>query len=277
MAVFIEPNNNSKCESISLKQYIEFITHELDLTDQDKIIESAPMMQALCVDNYWLFETINNYLKEGYKGNNYHKRTTSNSFVLKGDDSRFLLRANVWLPESNNCSKEVSKKLFATDFYHDHDFDLLTAGAYGTGYQSDFFEYDYSEILGVKGEVIDVTPIGRQGLAKSSSIFMYANKDIHTQHLPSDLSVSINLMVRRESGKQFSFNINGNSAQIDTVMNTSKNAVDKSYFDLLELTRSITNENIKDTVFGMLDINHVKTNHQVKNAVIARISEYENT
>ena len=56
MAVFIEPNNNSKCESISLKQYIEFITHELDLTDQDKIIESAPMMQALCVDNYWLSE-----------------------------------------------------------------------------------------------------------------------------------------------------------------------------------------------------------------------------
>ena len=117
------------------------------------------------------------------------------SFFL-GKSRRFTLRANVWLPPRADTSTvgELERKLYAYELAHNHDIGFLTVGFFGPGYETDLYEIDESKLAGTAGEPVDLGQPRRAQLTQGTVIHFRAHEDIHIQHQPTSLSMSINLI-----------------------------------------------------------------------------------
>jgi hypothetical protein len=84
---------------------------------------------------------------------------------------------------------------FAIGLPHDHNFNFLTLGYFGPGYWSDYYLYDYEEVLGWTGEPVPSLRFVERSRLEQGKLMLYrAHLDVHTQ-LPADsLSVSLNVM-----------------------------------------------------------------------------------
>ena len=77
---------------------------------------------------------------------------------------------------------------------HDHNFDFLSLGYFGPGYWSDYYEFDYEQVVGWSGEPVDLLFVGRERLEPGKLILYRAHLDVHAQ-IPADaLSVSLNIL-----------------------------------------------------------------------------------
>lgn len=78
---------------------------------------------------------------------------------------------------------------------HDHNFDFLTLGYFGPGYWSDYYEYDYGEVTGWRGEAVpSLRRIERSRLEQGKLMLYRAHIDVHAQYAADALSVSLNIM-----------------------------------------------------------------------------------
>jgi hypothetical protein len=126
------------------------------------------------------------------------------SFFL-GQTDRFAVRANIWLPPRPGPSAigRLERDLYAYELAHNHDVNFLTVGFFGPGYETDLYEIDDEAIAGEAGEPVDLGPGRRVQLTRGTVIYFRAHKDIHIQHEPESLSMSLNLMFDTErSGKE---------------------------------------------------------------------------
>jgi hypothetical protein len=126
------------------------------------------------------------------------------SFFL-GQTDRFAVRANIWLPPRAGQSAigKFEQDLYAYELAHNHDVNFLTVGFFGPGYETDLYEIDDEAVAGEAGEPVDLGPARRVQLTQGTVIYFRAHKDIHIQHEPKSLSISINLMFDTDrSGKE---------------------------------------------------------------------------
>ena|SRR5258708_40346341 len=67
---------------------------------------------------------------------------TAQTIMLGGVSNKFYLRANVWVPARllHKVNGEGEKRLFSFERPHDHNFDFVTVGYFGGGYQTDIYE-----------------------------------------------------------------------------------------------------------------------------------------
>ena len=105
-----------------------------------------------------------------------------------------FLRANIWPAESEPCFIASGAKTFVYGIPHDHNFDFLTVGYFGPGYRSDYYEYDYEEVAGVRGKSVGLRCAERSALATGRLMHYRAHRDIHAQLPPESTSVSLNIM-----------------------------------------------------------------------------------
>jgi hypothetical protein len=102
---------------------------------------------------------------------------------------------------------------------HDHNFSFLTVGYLGPGYWSDYYEYDYGEVVGFPGEAVDLRFVEKARLDEGKVMLYRAHKDIHLQ-LPADaMSVSLNIVEASHSSAfrdQYRFDLE--SGTIDGIM-----------------------------------------------------------
>ena len=78
---------------------------------------------------------------------------------------------------------------------HDHNFNFLTLGYFGSGYWSDYYEYDFGEVAGCRGEEVpSLRFIERSALDLGKMLLYRAHLDVHAQLPANDLSVSLNIM-----------------------------------------------------------------------------------
>lgn len=105
-----------------------------------------------------------------------------------------FLRANIWPSPSDNCFLSSGAKTFVYGIAHDHNFSFLTAGYFGPGYKSDYYEYDYATTTGFAGEKPDLRFVERSALSEGKMLLYRAHRDIHSQIPPDALSVSLNVM-----------------------------------------------------------------------------------
>lgn len=111
-----------------------------------------------------------------------------------------LLRASIWPSHNEPVMRNSGASAFVYGLPHDHNFDFLTLGYFGPGYQSDCYEADYGDIDGYLCEPIGLTPTGRFTLGEGDIHFYRAHVDVHAQ-MPADaLSVSLNIL--RTGGAQ---------------------------------------------------------------------------
>lgn len=181
-------------KSISINEYFEKIkSMKYDFYNHEDLIDSAKYLNQLNNNKTILLDYLCEELKNF--GDFQSRNLYGPQVFIFGRQDVFFLRAVIWNPISN---AEKLVKDFKYDIFHDHNFDFLTAGHFGPGYKSRCYTYDYSNVIGVLGEKVDLIPQGVVTLSEGK-IMLYRSKfDVHEQIPPESLSISINVIIENK-------------------------------------------------------------------------------
>lgn len=172
----------------------------VDTRDEDAFASLGSLLAGLGRNRDFLADLAIAELKDR------HQRQTANSYgpqvMLLAVDRRFVVRANFWPSATDAILRASGPAAFFYGFAHDHNFSFLTYGYAGPGYLSDDFVYDGNSVAGHPGEPVDLHPVGRTRLDPGRLLLYRAHRDVHVQHPPEALSVSLNILAR-DPGQQW--------------------------------------------------------------------------
>ena len=85
---------------ISLEEYVDHVSHHVDVYDLEALRESAPWLKALGNNRRFLTERLNRELSDwrSFQPSNAY---TAQTFML-GKGEGFFVRANIWVPPSSD-------------------------------------------------------------------------------------------------------------------------------------------------------------------------------
>ncbi|UHH09653.1 transposase [Luteimonas fraxinea] len=200
-------------KAADLDEVVEYMfENKISPEDQASLMEAAPMLRRLANNKSFLAEMVCEELKSYdtlQSSNNYSAQV----FMLyrpqrKGQS--FFMRACFWPSNADQVVKTSGTDPFFYNKPHDHNFNFLTVGYHGPGYWSDYFEYDYDQCDGVRGESVPLRFIEQSKLDTGKVLLYRAFTDIHNQ-LPADsFSVSLNIMensMRASMMDQYAFDL----------------------------------------------------------------------
>ncbi|WGL58647.1 hypothetical protein QEJ31_08875 [Pigmentibacter sp. JX0631] len=226
-------------KSITYEDFLEFIqTNKLNFSNIENLKSCSIKLKELYNNRNFLSNYIINELKN-YNNIQENNKYTAQVIILTSNKD-FMIRANIWSPSPNNLS-EI--KMNAYDIYHDHNFDLLTLGYFGSGYETYLYDYDYNSINGYNKEYVNIRFKEKYQLKEGHILFLEKSRDIHLQCKPRDLSVSINVIPRNmenEKNSQFEFDLSNSS--IKRVLNH------QTANSLIEICSYFNDDNIFDLV-----------------------------
>lgn len=190
--------------SIGLSECIELLDDVIDPMDASSLASAAPALKKLANNRHFLIERFNsdvkNYIDSDYGGNFY----SPHSFLLSPASKSFFIRANIWVPTGSNgeATAKYEERLLAYNRPHDHNFSFATVGYFGPGYETLLYEHDFEKTLGHIKERVPLKYTERTTLTQGKIMIYEARKDVHTQLPPSDLSVSLNVVINRDDETQ---------------------------------------------------------------------------
>lgn len=161
--------------------------------DPASVAHAAHWLARLAANRTFLGELALTELRQGCRregGQGYSPQV----MMLGKPRAGWFMRANIWPSHEEAVLADSGAAAFVYGVAHDHNFDFLTIGYHGPGYGSDHYEVDPQTIVGVVGEKVVLTPKGTSTLAPGQVMHYRARRDVHCQHAPASLSVSINLM-----------------------------------------------------------------------------------
>lgn len=129
--------------------------------------------------------------REEEEGNSYGAAVL---MLAPSGGADFFMRANIWPSADEHAVRASSEDSFVYEMPHDHNFSFLTIGYFGPGYWSSYYEYDYEAVAGWSGEPVDLRFVERSRLEPGKIQLYRAHLDVHAQHLPDAMSVSLNVM-----------------------------------------------------------------------------------
>ncbi len=148
------------------------------------------------------------------------------AIMLAGPRNGYFLRANIWPARGDPVFQASGAASFVYGLPHDHNFDFLTVGYFGPGYVSDYWEYDYASVSGEGGEAVDLRFIERSQLSEGRVLHYRAHRDVHRQHPPESLSVSLNICAANPAQGWFDqYRFDTEEGRIAGVLNASANEV----------------------------------------------------
>ena len=166
-----------------------------DPHDEDSLDHAARQLRRLGNDRRFLGDLLVAQLAARHRETpveqSYGPQVVMLSAPGHGD---FFLRANIWPSADEHMLRASGQGPFAYGLPHDHNFAFLTLGYFGPGYWSDYYEYDYESVAGWRGEPADLRFTGRARLEEGRIQLYRAHRDVHVQHPPDALSVSLNVM-----------------------------------------------------------------------------------
>lgn len=188
------------------------------------------------------------------------------SFML-GMGTDYYLRVNVWLPEFQHAHSKYENAIYAYDLAHNHDFHLLTVGYFGNGYVTDLYEISNEDAVKTPGQEIQLTNHLREQLSKGKVIYFKPYNDVHVQHHPSNLSISINLIFINDDRplEQLLFNVK--TSKIEEYLELSVQARCKTAIDIASLIGN------QDTLHLLRDLSEQHPHHRVRNAAKEVLNE----
>jgi hypothetical protein len=195
--------------SIELGELVEMLeTQGFDPLDDDSIAAFGPALRRLANNRRFLGDLVIDELKHHCSTQRERNHYSSQVILLHGASNKFLLRANFWPAEGDGVMVNSGRDPFFYGLPHDHNFSFLTVGYLGSGYWSDYYEYDYDRVVGVPGEKVELRFIERSRLSPGKVLLYRRNVDVHAQLPPDDLSVSLNILAlspASEFREQYSF------------------------------------------------------------------------
>lgn len=166
----------------------------VDLTDEASVAHCTHLLAGLSRNRDFLADRVIAALKASYTDQLELNRYTAQVFLLHRSPRGFYLRANMWPSERDAAFTASGPAAFSYGVPHDHNFSFLTAGYFGPGYVSDYYDYDPEAVDGRLGESLNLTFVERSSLSHGKMMLYRAHRDIHSQLPPPSLSVSLNIM-----------------------------------------------------------------------------------
>lgn len=163
--------------------------------DEGNLAHAAEWLRRLGNDRTFLGDLFVAELAARHREDNGENAYGPQAFMLSPPGvSNFFLRANIWPSKDEHMLRASGGASFVYDLPHDHNFHFLTLGYFGPGYWSDYYEYDYEEVAGWRGEQVDLRFVERARLEEGKVMLYRAHRDVHRQLPPDALSVSLNIM-----------------------------------------------------------------------------------
>jgi hypothetical protein len=169
-------------------------SHGFDPMDEESLMHGAAWLRRLGNNTGFLGDLLVENLTHRHREDADKQSYGPQSIVLSEHRGGCFLRANIWPGAEDHLLVASGRSPFLYDMPHDHNFHFLTLGYFGPGYQSDYFEYDYSEVSGWQGEPVRLKALGRQQLDPGKLMLYRAHHDVHRQLPAESLSVSVNIM-----------------------------------------------------------------------------------
>lgn len=181
--------------AMSLDQLTDALaTTPVDARDEDGFASLGPVLAGLGRNRSFLADLAIAELKDR------HQRQAASSYgpqvMLLAADARFVVRANFWPAAGDAVMRASGSAAFFYGFAHDHNFPFLTCGYAGPGYVSD--DYVVADDPGERrpGDAVALTSAGRTPLDTGRLMLYRAHRDVHVQHPPEALSISLNILAR---------------------------------------------------------------------------------
>ncbi|HMT46852.1 MAG: hypothetical protein RL702_2580 [Pseudomonadota bacterium] len=166
-----------------------------DPRDEDSLMHAALWLRRLGNDGDFLGDILIGELAQRHREDALDNAYSPQVIMLAPPNGTYFIRANIWPSASEHMVRASGGDSFVLGLPHDHNFDFLTLGYFGPGYWSDYYEYDYGEVAGWRGEPVpSLRHIGRSRLEPGTLMLYRAHVDVHAQYAADSLSVSLNIM-----------------------------------------------------------------------------------
>jgi len=182
-------------EKIELAELIDMLeTGDFDPADEDNFASWGEQLKKLGNNRRFLGDIVINELKQRCAGQLKDNQYNPQVVLLHGSAGRYIIRANFWPALKDSIVRHSGSDPFFYNVAHDHNFSFLTVGYLGPGYWSDYYEYEYGEVVGIPGEAVNLKFVEKSRLEEGKVMLYRAHKDVHLQ-LPADaMSVSLNIL-----------------------------------------------------------------------------------
>ena len=182
-------------ETLTLAQLVEMLeTGDFDPMDEDNFASWGVQLRKLANDRNFLGDMVIDELKQRCEGQVRTNQYNPQVVMLHGSAGRYIIRANFWPALKDSVVRHSGSDPFFYGVAHDHNFSFLTVGYLGPGYWSDYYEYEYGDVVGFPGEEVNLKYIEKSRLEQGKTMLYRAHKDVHLQ-LPADaMSVSLNIV-----------------------------------------------------------------------------------
>lgn len=231
-------------ERIELGELVEALeSGPFDPDDEESFVAFGPALRKLANNRRFLADIAIEELKQSCAGQLRRNQYTAQVILLHGSSRKFALRANFWPAANDSIVANSGTAPFFYGFPHDHNFSFLTVGYLGSGYWSDYYEYEYDRVVGFTGEKVDLRFVERSRLSPGKVMLYRKHRDVHVQLPPDELSVSINIIAlspRTEFLDQYKFDVE--QSEIAGLVNPS------SLEALVHLAAHLGGENGRDLV-----------------------------
>jgi hypothetical protein len=184
-----------EARSIELGDLVEMLeTGGFDPDDEESFVDYGPALKQLANNRRFLADAVIEELKQHCAGQLKRNPYTAQVILLHSASKKYLLRANFWPALEDSVVVNSGTDPFFYGFPHDHNFSFLTVGYLGSGYWSDYYEYDYDRVDGSLGERADLRFVERSRLSPGKVLLYRKHRDIHLQLPPEDMSISLNIV-----------------------------------------------------------------------------------
>ena len=207
-------------DAIELAELVEALeTGGFDSQDEDNFASWGPQLKRLANNRTFLTDLMIAELKQRCEGQIRDNQYSAQVVLLHGGSDRFIVRANLWPALDDSIIRHSGTDPFFYGVPHDHNFSFLTVGYFGPGYWSDYYEYDYCEVVGYPGEKVDLKFVEKSRLEEGKVMLYRAHRDVHLQLPADEMSVSINIVETSHSSAfrdQYRFDVA--TRKIDGIM-----------------------------------------------------------
>ncbi len=183
-------------QTASLEETVDAIAaNGFDPDDDASLHHAALWLRRLGNDRDFLGDILIGELAQRHRDDVLDNAYGPQVVMLAPPCGQFFIRANLWPSPDEHMVRASGGPSFAYGLPHDHNFSFLTLGYFGPGYWSDYYEFDYADVAGFRGEAVPSLRFIERARLEPGKLMLYrAHVDVHAQ-LPADaLSVSLNVM-----------------------------------------------------------------------------------
>ena len=190
--------NTTSIDRIDPEEFLDWVVGNVDPGDDQSVVSASERLCALSNNRDFIIEHMRQQMLLLADGEADHISAAQSAYYgsASGPKGTFAVRSVIWTPPltKNSRSKEMQDRILSFTTPHDHNFGLLTIGYYGPGYETIIYEYDRDTIAGEKDEDVSIRYLETTNLSRGKILYYRPCRDIHSQHHPDEISISLNLI-----------------------------------------------------------------------------------